>query len=252
MELSFGEKLALVTAVLTAAATVASICVISNTRVRYAIFTGLGLGLAFVLGLLAWPLVSGGTEVARTQPSPTPAPLRGRPTPSPSPSKPTPTPARTPAAETQEAGAPEAVSLYASSTDDAPARARYCVVGDFTAESRQNTKAFDVTLTRANVNLCNFSAHGSRRIKIRVGYRGNRLGQILWSRPITLAERLDPGQTITLSDPIQISVPKVGAAALTNDNFLVELINVPADTNREMRYRLSSQGSTQIAQFKEP
>lgn len=256
MELSFGEKLALITAVLTAAATVASICVVSNARVRNAIFIGLGLGLSFVLGLLAWPLIwqgGQGGDIARARPSPVPTPpLNGRPTPSPSPSKPTPTPAKATPADTEVADAPEAVSLYASSADDATARARYCVVGDFTAESRQGAKAFDVTLTSVNLSLCNYSAHGSRRIKIRVGYRGNSAGQIYWSRPVTLADRLQPGQSITLSDPIPLGIPKHGSANLTNDNFVVELINVPTDTNREMHYHLSSQRGTLIAQLKAP
>lgn len=248
MEWSLSEKIAVVTVVLTAAGVVANICVINNTRLRNAIFIGLGMCLSFVFGVLAWPLIWQPREVVRSRPTPSP-PGKERPTPTPSPT-PTPTPQKEPPAEAEEPQG-EATLLYASSMDDPSMRSRYCVVGDFTAESRQTAKSFEVTLTETNVSLCNFSAHGPRKIKIRVGRRGNRPGDIRWSRPITLTESLRPGQTLTLSDPIRLTIPKRGSLELSNSNFIVQLINVPSDTNREMRYYIPSQEGALIAQLGE-
>ena len=249
MEWSLSEKIALVTVVLTAAGVVANICVVGNTRLRNAIFIALGMGLCFVAGVIAWPVIWQPREVVITRPAPSP-PVNERPTPTPKPS-PSPTPAGEAPAE-PEGPQGDAVLLYASSMDDQSARSRYCVVGDFSAESRQSARSFDVVLTEANISLCNYSAHGSRRIKIRVGRRSSRPDVISWSRPVTLAESLGPGQTLTLSDPIRFTIPRRGSADLSNGNFVVQLINVPTDTNREMRYYIPGQGGELLAQIDEP
>lgn len=253
MKLTLSEMIALVGLVVAAAAAVANIWDVNNKRVRNAIFIGLGIGLAFVGGLVARDLIWQGEEVARKEPSPVPSPpVKVKPTPTPSP-KPTPTPAPAPApSDVEETPPVDADTLYASSLEDTSARSRYCVVGDFTAESRQNGKAFEVTLTDANISLCNYSAHGARAVKIKVGYRGNKPGEILWSRSVTLSQSLYPGETMTLSNPVRISVPKRGTAKPSSDNFIVQLINVPCNTNREMRYYISSREGVMLAQFREP
>jgi hypothetical protein len=247
MGFSFSEVLAVVTVLLSAAGVVANIWVVNDARVRAAIFIGLGMGLSFVFGVLAWPLIWQPRTTARND---TPAAPTTKERPTPPRSKPT--PEKVPSAAAEEPAQGDAVPLYASSFDSAHARSQYCVVGDFNAEARQASKSFDVTLTGANVSLCNYSSHGPRKIKVRVGYRGKRRGEVLWSRPVTLIDSLQPGQTLTLSDPVRLSVPKRGMEKLSEDNFVVELINVPYDTNREMRYSISSREGALIAQLKEP
>ena len=193
-------------------------------------------------------------ELARAEPTPAPSPpVKVRPTPTPSPRPtPTPTPEPTPAPEVEKPDPVEADTLYASSLDDPSVRSRYCVVGDFTAEFRQNGRAYDVLLTDANISLCNYSAHGPRAVKVKVGYRGNKAGQIHWSRSVTLSQNLNPGETMTLSNPVLLSLPKRAPARPSGDNFIVELINVPCDTKREMRYYISRQEGVMMAQQLRP
>lgn len=252
MKLTLGEMIALVGLVVTGAAAVANIVVVGNKRIRNVIFIGLGMCLSFVLGLIAWPLIWQRDELARTDPPPIPSPtVKVRPTPSLKPT-PKPTPEPTPAPEVEEPDPVEAGALHASSLEDPSARARYCVVGDFTAESRHKGKKFEVLLTEANISLCNYSAHGPRAVKIKVGYRGARAGEFFWSRSVTLSQNLNPGETMTLSEPIRLSLPKRGSARPSSDNFIVQLINAPCNTKREMRYYISSKEGVMMAQLKQP
>lgn len=252
MKLTLNEIMGLVGLVVTGAATIATIIGLRNKRVRNRIFIGLGMALSFILGLIAWQLIWQQEGLARTDPTPTPPPTaKVMPTPKPS-LEPTPTPTPTPAPEVKEPDPVEVDNLYASSLEDQSARSRYCVVGDFTAEARQNGRSYDVLLTDANISLCNYSAHGARAVKIRIGYRGNKSRQIHWSRSVTLSQNLNPGETMTLSNPVPLTLPMRGSARPSGDNFIVELINVPRDTKREMRYYISSQEGVIVAQQLRP
>lgn len=254
--LSFSEMAALIGIPFLVAGTVANIYAVTNARVRNFIFVGLGMGCSFVLGLVMWSLFwreyrLPGTEpppksdiATKVTPSPTPTP-RNKKGAAPTPPAPTPeTPPSTPG-----------VPIYASSLDNPAARAKYCVVGEIVAESNNGPKSLVVTVSQANLSLCNYSAHGARRVALKIGIlnaspaNGKKSGGILWSSSVTLAERLNPGETYSTPSPIDISIPKRGKVDLANAKFVVQLSNVPYDTKREMKYYLSGEDAVQLAQI---
>jgi hypothetical protein len=246
--ISLNEAIALITAVLTAGALAAALWQLTNKRIRNRILVGVGFGLCFVLGVLARQIIWHRTEfTAQVPDSPRPTPIVPSPTPKDPEPKPSPKKEIPPKIEPPDT---EGVPLYASSFDDHSARARYCIVGDFTAESIHHSKEVAVTLTNANINLCNYSAHGPRAVMVRVG-AAQTSGTFVWSRPVRLLEAIHPGETITLSKPIRLLIPKRGSG-VSNKNFVVELINVPHDTKREMRYTIRGRDAALVAQLIEP
>jgi hypothetical protein len=134
---------------------------------------------------------------------------------------------------------------YASSLDDPSARTKYCVVGEFEGRARDNKRIIDVTLSGAKLNLCSYSVYGARRIAIKIGVmnasgiRGGETGNVLWSRSVTLAERLNPGETFSLSNSVGISIPKRGSVDMSNAKFVIQVISMPYDSNRKSHSYLS-------------
>jgi hypothetical protein len=245
MKVSLAEAIALIAVVLTAGGTVAAIWQVQNPRIRNRILVGIGCGLCFVLGVLAWPLIWQQKELTVQVPdSRRPAPVI---TPTPKAPEPKPSPKKETLPEEVDPPVTEGVPLYASSADDEAARSKYCIVGDFTAESGHHSKGIMVTLTNANITLCNYSGHGPRAVMVRVGAE-QRSGTFVWSQSVRLFEAIHPGETVTLSKPIRLLIPKRGSG-LSNKNFVVQLINVPHDTNREMHYMIRSRDAALVAQL---
>lgn len=145
--------------------------------------------------------------------------------------------------------------IYASSFEDSTARTKNCVVGEVVAESHNGLKSVEITVSQANLSLCNYSSHGPRKVAVKIGItnvllgRGKQSKGILWSPSVTLAERLQPGETFSIPSPITISIPKQGPVNMSNAKFVIQLSNVPYDSNREMRYYLSDGGEAQLAQI---
>lgn len=237
--------------------TLAAIFALRNPRTRTFLFAGLGMSITFCLGVIA---ALGGLyfyQMARTSTPvpPRPGPVVTEASPTPTPQKRRERPQKTSPPEVEQASSAQPTPLYASSLDDPEARAKYCVVAEVVGESRDNLKSVDVTLSEANLSLCNYSSHGARRVMVRIGLmnslptRGKKGGGILWSRSLTLAERLHPGESFSIPTPLNISIPKRGSMNMANAKFVVQLSNVPYDSNRENRYYLSDNGETQIAQL---
>ena len=250
---SLGEILALIGFPFLVAGTAATISGLANLRVRKFIAVGLIVGTSFVSGVVAWsvywrdhrglPPEPGPGPVVRTTPVPTPMPAptpQKKPTPAPTPDEPAPQPG---------------VPLYASSLDDSNARAAYCVVAEVVGESLDGQKFINVTVSQANLSLCNYSSHGPRRVAVKIGVVNTPPGGlkksrgILWGPSVTLAERLSPGETFSIPAPINIAIPKRWPVNLANARFVVQLSNVPYDSNREMHYTLSGSDETQLAQL---
>jgi hypothetical protein len=251
--LSVGEIVALISLPFLVAGTAATISGLTNPRVRKFISVGLMVGTSFVSGLVVWSLFwrdhRGNppelrpSPVVRTTLTPTPTPQKKKEAPQ---VQSTPTP--------EERAPLPGVPLYATSLDDASARATYCVVGEIIGESRDGQKAINVIVSQANLSLCNYSSHGPRRVAVKIGIvnalpvGGKKSRGILWGPSVTLAERLHPGETFSLSSPINITIPKRGPVNMANAKFVVQLSNVPYDSNREMRYNLSGADEAQLAQ----
>lgn len=127
--------------------------------------------------------------------------------------------------------------LSASSFDEPSALSKHCVVGEAESEFLENTETIKVLLSRVDLRLCNYSAHGARRIEARVGVmnagrgRSGKVGKVLWSQSVLLSERLSPGETFSLADPIIISIPKRRSVNMRNAKFIIQLISVPDDSN---------------------
>lgn len=250
---SIGEIIALISFPFLVAGTAAAISELANLRVRKIISMGLIIGVSFVSGVVVWslfwrnhritPSESRPGPVVRTTPSPTPTPQKKKDVPQ---VQPTPVP--------EEPTAPPGVPLYASSLEDASARAAYCVVGEIIGESQESQKAINLTVSHANLSLCNYSSHGPRKVSVKIGIvnappgGSKKSGAILWSPSVTLAERLNPGETFSIPAPINITITKRRPVNMANAKFVVQLSNVPYDSNREMSYTLSDPDEAQLAQ----
>jgi hypothetical protein len=253
-KLSVGEIVALISLPFLVAGTAATIWGLANSRVRKFISMGLIVGTSFVSGLVVWSLFW--RDYRGTPPKPGPGPVvRTTPTPAPTPQKKKEVPQVQPTPAPEEPPSPPGVPLYASSLDDASARAAYCVVGEVIGESRDGRKVINVTVSQANLSLCNYSSHGPRRVAVKIGIAnalpiaGKKSRGILWGPNVMLAEHLNPGETFSLPAPINITIPKRGSVNMANAKFVVQLSNVPYDSNREMRYNLSDTSEAQLAQI---
>jgi hypothetical protein len=250
--LSVGEIIALFSLPFLIAGTVATISGLTNLRVRRFISVGLMVGTSFVAGLVVWSLFWRDHRVVPPEPRPGPV-VRATPGPTPTPQKKKEPPQAQPAPTPDEPATTPVVPLYASSLYDDAARTAYCVVGEVIGESHDGQKAVNVTVSQANLSLCNYSSHGPRRVNLKIGIvnappGGKKWRGILWGPSVTLAERLNPGETFSIPAPINITIPKRGILNMANAKFVVQLSNVPYDSNREMRYNLSDPDEAQVAE----
>jgi hypothetical protein len=120
---------------------------------------------------------------------------------------------------------------------------QYCLLADFKGSLVPNAGAIDVTITEANLDLCRFSRHGSRRIAIRVGVALNSStrgrGGVAWSSRTTVVAQLTPGESFALSAPVRLSIPK-RTRDLSRAVVVIEVENRPADSGWPSRYLLHS------------
>ena len=140
-----------------------------------------------------------------------------------------PTPAPTPA--------PAPATFIVGPSDPHAWRSAYCLVADFEGSLVPNADKIDATISAANFDLCRFSKHGSRQIRIRVRVEID--GRPTKWSPRTTVARLAPGHSYSLEKPLNLSIP-TRVRDLSRAIVLVEVENLAIDTGKLNRYVLRS------------
>lgn len=142
------------------------------------------------------------------------------------------------AAPTPEPTPPPAPASFIVEPPDPHAwKSAYCLVADFEGSLVPNADKIDATITAANFDLCRFSKHSSRQIRIRVGVDIS--GRpVKWS-PRTTVARLAPGHSYSLEKPLNLSIA-TRVRDLSRAVVLVEVENLAIDTGKRNRYVLRS------------
>ncbi|HET8782278.1 MAG TPA: hypothetical protein VFM63_07665 [Pyrinomonadaceae bacterium] len=132
---------------------------------------------------------------------------------------------------------PVPASFIVEPSDPHAWRSAYCLVADFEGSLVPNADKIDAAITSANFDLCRFSKHGSRQIRIRVGVEIS--GRPLRWSPRTTVARLEPGHSYSLEKPLNLSIP-TRVRDLSRAVVLVEVENLAIDTGKRNRYVLRS------------
>lgn len=226
--------------------TVAAVVMVPYPRFRHTLLTLVLLIIIADVGIVVWVARRQPVEISKVTRRPDPTP-QVKPSPSPSPPAQRPTPEATPPPAQAQTDSARAIPFHISSMSDQSIRQNYCVVGDFDGECRLNAKSIDVTLTEANINLCNYSSHGPRSVSIKVGvgdYNAIARGgprMVNWSQTVTINKRINPGEMFNLSDPLHFAIPKRHSKDLSKYGLIIQVSNITFDTNKENRYCLYSE-----------
>jgi hypothetical protein len=227
LEWGRGEILNLIALPLVMIGTFATTAAIPNPNLRKKLSIAILIIVIGDIGAVVWLIYRDYWPVA----SP-PAPTTPPPTPTP---KPSPVPFQ-----------PSQIQFLAVPTDEAAMRTKYCVVADFNGSLTAHEQSIDVTINEANLDLCLYSNHGTRRISVRVGIAAsaNAKARIFWTQPATvITPKLGPGETYSLSGPVHLVINRPRWNKLSQSVVFVEVANKPNDFGRENRYRLISENN---------
>ena len=135
---------------------------------------------------------------------------------------------------------PVPTSFVVEPSDPSSWKSAYCLVADFEGSVVPNGDKIDATITAANFDLCRYSHHSSRQVRIRVGVEITSEGgrQVRWSPRATVA-RLAPGDSYSLEKPLSLSISS-RTRDLSHAVVLVEVENLTIDTGKRNRYVLRS------------
>ena len=122
-----------------------------------------------------------------------------------------PTPARTPAKKEipAPAPAPAPATFIVEPSDPHAWKSAYCLVADFEGSLVPNADKIDATIIAANFDLCRFSKHSSRQIRIRVGVEIS--GRPTRWSPRTMVARPGAGPQLLARKTVESFHPNPGA-----------------------------------------
>ena len=220
-----GELLSLIALPLWAIATLANAFALQSPVVRRWLVSACMVAIIFLAAGVVW--LGHRSEKAQV-PAVPPTPIKTPPTKQAAAPTPQPTPQ------------PVATSFIAEPPDPQACRSGYCLVADFEGSLMPNGDKIDATITTANFDLCRYSAHGSRRVAVRVGAEvpSGRHSRIKWSSWTPIAV-LAPGNSYSLEKPLSLSIP-TRTRDLSASAIVVEVENQTCDTGKRKRYQLRS------------
>lgn len=188
---------------------------IPSSRVRRTVYTTIAVTMIVQSGLIVW---LARRQIARAEgpkPAPTSSP-QAKPRPSPSVPNQASTPQPSPLIEQGEIEASEAVQFSVSSRNDPLIRMDYCLDGEFEGETSTNSNSINVTIGRANFDLCRYSVANTREVQFQVGVGKNSdikniknkasKNAIAWSKPVVVGE-IAAGEFLNVA-PQQLSFKK--------------------------------------------